>query len=188
MVLSRRKVGHFGEGTYRADTPEYSLWDAMLKRCYSEKMQAHSPTYKGCTVSDNFHQYQYFGEWCNSQTGFDIPGRQIDKDLLFRGNTLYSEDTCLFLPREINNLFIKRQNDRGPHPIGVTMYKGRFQAQLSRGLAHRCLGYFETADEAFLCYKLAKEAYIKQKAEAWRHAIDNRAYIALLNYEVNYDD
>ena len=39
-------------------------------------------------------------------------GRYLDKDILVRGNKLYSPDTCLFVPQEINNL-LTVQNKRG---------------------------------------------------------------------------
>ena len=89
---------------------EYSLWQDMLKRCFSEKAQTHRPTYKGCNVSDNFLHYSFFYDWCQEQIGFgkvDENGRywQLDKDLLFVGNKTYSETACVFVPQEINSFF-----------------------------------------------------------------------------------
>jgi hypothetical protein len=106
---------------------EYELWRQMLNRCYGEKYQDIQPTYKGCNVSDNFLNYAYFYDWCQQQIGFksiDEKGRSwhLDKDILFTGNKIYSEDTCVFVPREINNFFTDRGNDRGDYPVGVSFH------------------------------------------------------------------
>jgi hypothetical protein len=121
--------------------------------------------------------------------GFDIPGRQLDKDILVKWNKHYSEDTCVFVPREINNLFIRRKNDRGNLPIGVSLYKGtRFHVQVSRDNGPRHIGYFDNVEDAFAAYKRVKEEYIKYKAEKWKDKIDPRVYAALIAYEVAIDD
>ena len=85
-------------------TKEYELWCNMLKRCYSEVYKKQRPTYEGCKVSDNFKNYEYFYEWCNQQIGFGNQGWHLDKDLLTKGNKVYSEDSCIFIPSEINTL------------------------------------------------------------------------------------
>ena len=50
------------------------------------------------------------------------------------------------------------------------------------------LGYFNTEIEAFNAYKKAKESFVKEQAEKWKGKIDERAYDALMNYEVEIDD
>ncbi len=50
------------------------------------------------------------------------------------------------------------------------------------------LGYFNTELEAFNAYKTAKEAFVKEQANKWKGKIDDRAYEALMSYEVNIDD
>ena len=146
--------------------------------------------YEGCTVSEKFKYFQYFCDWYNSQTGFSNGDWQLDKDILFKGNKLYSEDTCVLVPREINVLCIKRNKVRGKYPIGVTYCKStnKFKAQLSKQGVVTGVGNYNTIDEAFYAYKQAKEAYIKEVANKWKVKIDPRVYNALMCYEVNIDD
>ena len=94
-------------------TKDYELWGSMLVRCYSDTYQKKQPTYKDCEVSENFKYYEYFYEWCQNQIGFGECGFQLDKDLLIKGNKVYSEDSCVFIPREINQVLIKREALRG---------------------------------------------------------------------------
>ena len=72
-------------------TKEYVLWKDMLKRCYCEKYHLKKPTYIGCEVSENFKNYSFFYEWCQNQIGFNNKDWQLDKDLLVKGNEVYSE-------------------------------------------------------------------------------------------------
>ena len=172
-------------------TKEYGLWKRMLERCYSDAFKNKCPTYTDCEVSENFLHYEYFYEWCHKQIGFSNEGCHLDKDLLVKGNKVYSESTCVFLPQEINKVLIKSEKMRGKHLIGVCWHntKKAFMAQVSKNKAGlEYLGYFKTELEAFNAYKTAKESFIKEQAEEWKDKIDVRAYEALMNYEVNIDD
>jgi hypothetical protein len=185
-------VGRYNKGKFTTKknnivTKEYDVWKNMLRRCYCSKEQEKCPTYKGCYVSDNFKDFQFFAKWCHSQIGFGEKGYQLDKDILIRSNKLYSENTCVFVPSRVNSILLERNADRGEWPIGVYLHKktGRFAAQVGRGRGKReYLGVFSTPDEAFLCYKNAKEAIIKQLAEEYRDKVDTRVYNALLEYKV----
>ena len=172
-------------------TKEYMLWVDMLTRCYNDAYQKKQPTYKHCEVSENFKSYEYFYEWCNSQVEFDVKGFDLDKDLLIKGNKVYSENTCIFIPREINTLLVKRKASRGKYLIGVYWDKTKkaFKAQVrkNKGKSER-LGSFKTELEAFEAYKQAKEYFIKEQASNWKDQIDERAYNALMNYTVEIAD
>ena len=172
-------------------TKEYELWRDMLKRCYSDKYQKKYPTYKGCEVSDNFKSYEYFYEWCNKQIGFGMADFELDKDLLIKGNKVYSENTCVFIPAEINSLLTKCTASRGAYLIGVCWHKRDkvFMATVGKSKGKReHLGYFKTELEAFNAYKEVKESFIKEQAEKWKDKIDLRAYEALMNYQVEITD
>ena len=172
-------------------TKEYVLWVHMLQRCYSDSFKKKRPTYEGCEVSDNFKSYEYFYEWCHIQIGFNSKDWQLDKDLLIKGNKVYSESTCVFIPQEINKILVKCVASRGKHLIGVYWDKAKnaFKATVSRNKGKQeHLGLFKTEIEAFNAYKQAKETFIKEQANVWKGKIDDRAYEALMSYEVNIDD
>ena len=186
-------VGIIGNGIARVcgvETRDYQLWKSMLCRCYDEKYSNKYPTYKDCTASDNFKYLPYFEEWCHQQIGFDQVGWQLDKDILIKGNKIYSEDTCCFVPAEINSLFIKCDRSRGEYPIGVSYPKRvrKYVAKMRKFKEDIHLGCFSKPDEAFNAYKEAKEAYIKEVANKWKDQIDLRVYEALMSYEVEITD
>ena len=168
----------------------YQAWCAMIQRCYSQTNEVMKETYKGCTVSDNFKYFPYFVEWWGLNKISDDRDYQLDKDILVKGNRLYSEDTCALVPKEINLLCIKRNKARGELPIGVTYCKnsGKYKAQFSKYNRVVNLGLYHTPERAFLAYKEAKEDYIKAVAESYKHVIDERVYNILMEYEVSIDD
>ena len=173
------------------NTKEYDLWNGMLRRCYSASLKKIYPTYKDCKCSENFKSYEYFYEWCNSQVGFGVEDFELDKDLLTKGNKVYSEDSCIFIPSEINSVLIKRTASRGKHLIGVCWNNASksFVAMVCKTKGKReYLGCFNTEIEAFNAYKQAKESFIKEQAEKWKLQIDERAYNALMNYQVEITD
>ena len=172
-------------------TKEYVLWRDMLKRCYSDICKKKYPTYESCEVSDKFKSYEYFYEWCNKQIGFSNQSWQLDKDLLIKGNKVYSEDSCVFIPQEVNTLLTKSTALRGNHLIGVCWHNASksFVAQISKNKGKQeYLGLFNTEIEAFNAYKQAKESFIKEQAEKWKDEIDERAYSTLMNYQVEITD
>ena len=173
---------------------QYDIWVRMLDRCYSKKLLCQHTTYSDCTVSDSFRYYPFFKEWCNNQIGFnskDENGRcfALDKDLLVKGNRIYSPDTCCFVPQEINNLLTNKKSTRDPLPISVKKTEsGRFLVAFRKNKITTYLGRYDTPEEAFNAYKQVKEDYIKEVANKWKGQIDPRAYEALMNWEINIDD
>ena len=129
-------VGYLGEGKYKVsengkNTRVYDTWKAMLQRCYSEKEHERHPTYIGCEVYEGWHNFQNFAKWYKDNY-YEVGNEKmcLDKDILFKGNKIYSPDTCIFVPETINKLFIKNDKNRGESVIGATLCKnGKYQAQ-----------------------------------------------------------
>lgn len=183
--------GKFSSRVGGVITREYMIWGGIFTRCTSEKYSRRFPTYADCDASENFKNFQYFAEWCQGQVGFDQSKWELDKDILIKGNKIYSEDNCVFLPKEINYLFVKRNSERGNLPIGVFLHKGtgKYIAACSQGKNRKAyIGLFNTPQEAFYNYKTVKENYIKVVAEKYKCDIDERLYYALLSYCVDIDD
>ena len=185
-------VGYLGIREYKKDydielKPTYKKWNRLLERGYSKTLKEKYPTYKDIVVCEDWHNFQNFAEWYeeNYKEGF-----QLDKDILIKGNKIYSEDTCCFVPYEINNLLSSNRKSRGDTPIGVSFHTrdNKYQAYLNTGVSRVSLGYFISMTKAFQAYKEAKEQYIKEVANRWKDQIEPRAYEALMNYQVEITD
>ena len=179
-----------GASIGRKMTSWYAAWNGMINRCYNENLRYRHISYKDCTVSENFRYLSNFKEWYHKQIGHDQEGWHLDKDILVKGNKVYSEDTCCFVPPEINSLFIKADRIRGKYPIGIYEDKqaGKFKVRISVEGKQKHIGRYYCEKEAFYAYKTAKESYIKEVANKWKDQIDNRVYDALMNYEVEITD
>lgn len=169
----------------------YKNWVRILKRCYDENQRHKHPTYLGCTVSEFFLTYTNFRDWYVKQKNWENPDFVLDKDLLCgKGGKIYSEDTCVFIPKEINSLLTTTKASRGLLPIGVSYSKNskRYETRICRNNKEVFIGSFETPQEAFYTYKHLRESYLKEKALQWKDLIDSRAYDALMMWEIEITD
>lgn len=178
-------------------TKECTLWYSMLKRCFDKKTKSDNPTYQNVTCCDEWLLYENFYEWLHSQENFNkwLNGDKwdLDKDILIKGNKLYSPDTCCLVPHCVNALFIKSNENRGSYPIGVYFYKksNKFRAQISNKNQINSIGYYTIPEDAFyLGYKPYKEKLIKQVAqeEYAKGNITKQCYEAMMKYEVEITD
>lgn len=177
-------------------TKEYNTWSGMLRRCFDAKHKEIHPTYENATCCEEWLCYENFYEWLHSQPNFDkwiiLDKSAIDKDILVKGNKIYSPDTCCLVPQIVNNLFIKSDSTRGDLPIGVSKKKNGFLSRCRNPITNErdCLGTYSTLNEAFFTYKLHKENLIKQIAEIeyLKGNITKKCYDAMMNYQVEITD
>ena len=167
---------------------QHCLWRDMLKRCYDEKFKMTNPSYKDVICCDEWLYFGNFFEWVNKEVGYQGKplGMQLDKDLIIKGNKVYSPEACSFVPRDVNALLTDRTNARGEWPVGVSKQKsnGRFIARLSCGDVKKSLGAYETTEQAFLAYKIAKEARIKEVALRYKEILKPAVFQSLMNWSV----
>lgn len=193
---SVRGMGYLGEGNYvtkvnGVKTKEYLCWTSILSRCYNPELHKTRSSYEDCLMCEEWLNFQNFSEWFNRN--YYTVGEfkmEIDKDILVKGNKIYSSETCIFVPQFINSLFTKSNKTRGQYPIGVTFNKSqqKFIAQINIESVKKQVGIFDNELDAFYTYKKAKEDYIKSVAEKYKDQIPEKLYLAMLKYEVEIDD
>ena len=172
-------VGFVGEGAHKSTDKAYRIWHHMLGRCYDTEHQKLNPSYIGCAVSEDWHNLQVFGDWFVLNY---IDGFQLDKDILKQGNKVYSSDTCIFVSRQINSLFIDRKEGRGKYKLGVCWSKTG-KKFLSHCRAHGrlvYLGCYTSEHKAHEAYKVFKYKLIVAASVTQREPIKT----AMINYVI----
>lgn len=167
MLVQGVGVNDLGYSTHivdgkRVTLKSYTKWTNILIRCYSGWYAQEHPTYVDCKVCAEWHYYSAFKDWMDNQS-YD-GNMDLDKDFLVEGNKIYSPDTCILIPQEINKFLTIRTNDRGANPLGVTRAtrwsKKYYRAQCNNYEGKRCaIGSYYSEMEAHM-------AYLKFKLEA----------------------
>lgn len=169
---------------------EYKTWSGMIERCFCKRNYRRWETYKDKECCEEWINYENFYEWLHSQENFDkwLNGSKwcLDKDILNKGNKVYSPDTCCLVPQNVNLIFVTKRKGREKLPVGVRYVKNKYVAA-NRG---EYLGRYSTLEEAFLTYKKAKEEHIKKVAqeEYDKGNITKQCYDAMMKYEVEITD
>lgn len=186
-------IGYIGNSKSKENGKKkdsYNMWNGMLERCYSKKYQEKYSTYIDCSICEEWHSYEFFEKWYN-ENYYKIGSEKmnLDKDILFKKNKLYSPNTCCIVPQTINKLFTKTDKLRNGL-IGTYLTKnGKYLSQCqTESKTNKGLGLYSTELEAFIIYKKEKEAFIKRVADRYKQYIPNNVYKAMYNYEVDIDD
>lgn len=175
---------------------EYRAWKNILERCYDKKLKEKYETYENVICCDEWLNYENFYKWLHSQENFDkwlnSDKWAIDKDILVKGNKVYSPDTCCLVPNGINTLFTKSNSTRGNLPIGVYISGKKFASACGNPITNKreYLGTHQTPMDAFLAYKHRKEEVIRHVAEIEysKNNITKECYEAMMGYEVEITD
>ena len=168
-------------------TQAYMTYANVVKRAKTGgEYQAKNPAYIG--TSNGFEDFQAFADWATQQIGYGVPGFELDKDLLVPGNKVYSQETCCFLPKEINTALIRDHSSKtSGFPVGIYRHnKNGLVAKTSiRGkLVH--LASTPTSTETDIAhlvqiYEEAKQLYLHTLAVEHQQNLDPRAFEALMS-------
>lgn len=177
-------------------TKEYTTWYNMIKRCYDKKEKEKCPTYSNVTCCKEWLLYENFYEWLHSQENFHkwYNGKNwcIDKDIIIKGNKVYSPEACCLVPQNVNKLFLKQNSHRGRYPIGICRDNDKFLVQCMNPIVGKLktLGRYDILEEAFIAYKQFKENIIKQVAqiEYNKNNISKKCYESMMKYNVEIID
>lgn len=161
------------------DTKEYIYWKNMIKRCYSKKYQINRPTYKDCVVCDEWLTFSNFKEWFYKNY-YEIENEKIhlDKDIIKKGNKLYSPNTCIFVPHKINTIFLTNKSNKNNNlPIGVCKTaNGNYKATCSVNGKNITIGTYKTIQEAESEYKKYKYNNVKCVLNNYKDKIPKNIY------------
>jgi len=113
----------------------------------------------------------------------DWEGKQLDKDIKFTGNKVYSPETCIFVPQQINSLLTDRRAERGSESQGVhfNIRDNKFQANCSVNGRKKHLGYFDKEEDAAVAYKEFKSKHVH--GVAMEQADPLRTYLIRISRE-----
>ena len=101
----------------------YVIWDNMVQRCKSHI------NYTDIVVCEEWLNFSNFTEWMESNYNPEtMQGWHLDKDILVKGNKIYSPKTCCFVPQEINKTFTTKK--RGVC-LGVVSVGKKFRSVIS---------------------------------------------------------
>lgn len=184
-------VGYMGDGKFTSKindrrTIAYQKWRAMLSRCYGNKKPK---TYENCTVCDEWLNFQNFAQWIEDNY-YTIEGERIelDKDILVKGNKIYSPNTCLLIPKKLNDIILNRTNDRSSVCLGVRKHGDKYIAYCNREGFSPYIGIYDTKEEAFAIYKKYKLDEIIRVANIYKDIIPLKVYNAIISYDIQITD
>lgn len=157
--------------------PDYRMWRDMIKRVYSKKNPARA--YENVTVCSEWLLFSNFKNWFDKN---QIENGVLDKDLIYRGNRVYSPDTCLIVSQAVNLFILSNKPRRNGSLLGVYWYpeRGKWQGQVSNPFTGKSeyLGYFTDEMQGHLTWKSRKHEFACALAEIQS---DSRVADALRN-------
>ena len=171
----------------------------MYYRCYSENNHESHAWNMNSTICDEWldesEGFFNFCVWC-IKNYYEIDGEEsmhLDKDILVKGNTVYSPETCCFVPARVNTMFAgstKKSNNNLPKGVVYSKKTGKYKPQVKGfdGKNVKNIGWYVTAEDAWRVYALHRKAWIMVVADMYKDYIPAKLYQAMVNWEMDITD
>lgn len=186
--------GYIGVGQYeqtynQKSTKAYDAWLRMFDRCYNKKYHEIYPTYIGCDICEEWHNFQNFAKWFYDNY-YEIDGEtmEVDKDWYIVGNKIYSPENCCISPNIINTCILTHDKIKNfDMPVGVSWHKnGSYIARCSDHGKRKTIGYYHCVQDAEKAYWIYKINYVERLAEEYKSYIPMRLYDAMKDFKNTY--
>lgn len=142
-------VSGVGYGVLRNDSkkPSFKVWHNMINRCYSYDKIDKYITYEDCEVCDQWKNFRNFDAWYNNTYPETTEVKfELDKDMKYKGNRVYSPEHCIWIPKKLNQYIndVKGASSvtgyKGVSPVnrkGVGVIEGKFEVRCADGKGKR---------------------------------------------------
>jgi hypothetical protein len=171
------REGYIGEGYLtqinKKKTKEYTVWVNMMKRCYS-KYDNRSNAYDDCVVSESWKNYSNFCLWYKNNSYSCSEDLELDKDIFYNNMKIYSDNTCILIPKKINRSFRRSKQD-GLDLINNT-WRARFQ--------NKHIGMFSTKKDAKVAFLNKKNKVFQDLVEHYKNELPTELYNKLKNVKL----
>jgi len=165
MTKTVKNVGFHGNTKREYDAKEYSIWTDMIERVTHSDKYANFKYYEDVTIDENWYNFALFLEDISEIIGYSdfiANGHiDIDKDILSKLNGLgkiYSKESCLFIPHELNTVlnFSQVSNTSGYPGVSYMPKSNNYQVGLGKHSKRVAIGNYKTAEDGFKAYRKAK--------------------------------
>lgn len=166
----------------------YSSWKRIIQRGRDgSAIQKVNTNYVGCSIHDDFLDFQKFANWHTQQIGYNIAGYAIDKDILVVGNKEYGPETCILVPPVLNSFFVLAPTKELPRGVRADPAGGGYRAEIKSRNRQTTIGRFSTVEKAHEAYrKVKQEEALKwvERIESGEVIVDKRIIPALNNWSL----
>lgn len=184
-------VGGFGR---KKDHKAYAMWMRMHERVMKSQSYSQYSIYSNVSIDPVWDDFQNFAIWYYNEIENLNPNFKysIDKDIFQWGQSskVYSPETSCLIPLELNAALSTYTTVTSKYglPVGVIKVGTKYKANpKSRNCDIPCnRDSFDTPEEAFEEYRIAKERFLKEQADYYysQNAISEKVRNGLYNITI----
>lgn len=148
-------------------------WNNMLQRCYSARFHKRQPSYKEVVVCERWKTYSNFESDIMSMYNYEKflkYGWVLDKDALKGDVSIYSPETCCFIPKRLNSMLASLDGLFDSSVGASKVPSGKYRTSASTNCNSKC---FDTKEEALFEYRKIRCSLFVSELEKWKDIVDD---------------